>query len=379
MTEINKYKYFAFISYSTKDTKWGKRLLRKLENYRMPSTMCKEKGWKRKPIDPVFFAPYEIQPGDLPKELKKRLMVSKNLIVIASPNSAQSDWVGKEISYFHSLGRGNNIHFFIIDGIPHSNDVKTECFHSILKELNLPEILGANINDKFSLFPWINRERAYVQLITKLLDVEFNSVWQRHKRMLIRHAICWLIGIIVVISGFVEVRRISLPVDVKVSLNEISYQNTKLPPLSNAKVILELNGTPSKEITISSLLEDGVFGDIRHSYLGKKAHLIIQCAHYQKVDTTLLLSEKNIVNMRRDEKFFGQISFQLCDSLSRPIKNIPVYIESYKVITDNDGMASIFIPLKEQKPAYHVTSTIPLADDSIPMPCENKDYVILTK
>lgn len=49
-----QYKYFAFISYNSHDTKWGKRLQRKLENYRMPSTLCSERGWKRKPISPVF-------------------------------------------------------------------------------------------------------------------------------------------------------------------------------------------------------------------------------------------------------------------------------------------------------------------------------------
>ena len=32
-------KYFAFISYNQKDTKWGKRLQHKLEAYKMPATL----------------------------------------------------------------------------------------------------------------------------------------------------------------------------------------------------------------------------------------------------------------------------------------------------------------------------------------------------
>ena len=90
------YKYFAFISYNSNDTKWGMRLQRKLEGYGMPSTLCKEKGWERKPIKPIFFAPTDIQPNELRDELKARLEVSKHLIVICSPNSAQSEWVGLE-------------------------------------------------------------------------------------------------------------------------------------------------------------------------------------------------------------------------------------------------------------------------------------------
>ena len=64
-----QFKYVAFISYSSKDTEWGKRVQHKLEHYRMPSTMCREHGWNRKPINPVFFAPTDIQPGGLTEEL----------------------------------------------------------------------------------------------------------------------------------------------------------------------------------------------------------------------------------------------------------------------------------------------------------------------
>ena len=73
MNNEQQFKYFAFISYNSKDTEWGKRIQRKLENYRMPATMCTERGWARKPIKPIFFAPTDIQPGGLDDELKERL------------------------------------------------------------------------------------------------------------------------------------------------------------------------------------------------------------------------------------------------------------------------------------------------------------------
>lgn len=38
-----QYKYFAFISYNSHDTSWGKKLQRKLEGYRMPATLCSYK------------------------------------------------------------------------------------------------------------------------------------------------------------------------------------------------------------------------------------------------------------------------------------------------------------------------------------------------
>ena len=155
-----QYKYFAFISYNSHDTAWGKKLQHKLEGYRMPATLCSEHGWERKPIKPVFFAPTDIQPGDLTAELQERLRASRNLIVICSPHSAKSEWVGKEIAFFHSLGRTENIHFFIVDGVPHSGNPDTECFNPVVDTLGLPEILGANIHEKIYRWPWLNRERA---------------------------------------------------------------------------------------------------------------------------------------------------------------------------------------------------------------------------
>ena len=147
------FKYFAFISYNSKDTKWGKKLQKKLEHYRMPATLRHEHGWKRKPMEPIFFAPTDIQPGGLTEELQERLRSSRHLIVICSPNSAQSEWVGKEIEYFYSLGRAQNIHFFIVGGIPNSGDIETECFHPIINNLGMPEILGANIHEKVYRWP----------------------------------------------------------------------------------------------------------------------------------------------------------------------------------------------------------------------------------
>lgn len=49
-----EYKYFAFISYNSLDYKWGKRIQKKLERYRMPATLCSKHGWKKNPMRPVF-------------------------------------------------------------------------------------------------------------------------------------------------------------------------------------------------------------------------------------------------------------------------------------------------------------------------------------
>lgn len=218
---MEQYKYFAFISYSSKDTKWGKRVHSKLEGYRLPATLCSKHQLERKPIRPIFFAPYDIQPGGLSGELQERLKSSRNLIVICSPNSAKSQWVGKEIEYFHSLGRTNNIHFFIVDGHAHSGNEETECINPVIDTLGIPEILGANIHEKVSRWPWINKERAYVQLITKLLGVEFDSIWKRHKRILIEKCILFFAMLFILLSSIIVIQKRLLSTQVNNAITQI--------------------------------------------------------------------------------------------------------------------------------------------------------------
>lgn len=255
------YRYFAFISYNSKDTEWGKKVLRKLEKFRLPSTLCNERDLERRPIRPIFFAPTDIQPGPLSEELQERLKASRNLIVICSPNSAKSEWVGREIEFFHNIGRTKNIHFFIIDGIPNSSNPETECFNPIIKRLGLPEILGANIHEKTFKWPWLNKERAYAQLISKLLQVEFDTIWQRHKRLMLQKCAAWCTSIIFVLALLITVWSKGQPIDLVIRLNEISARNSNLPPLKDAVVTLSLDNE-TKSDTISSISSTGIFSNI---------------------------------------------------------------------------------------------------------------------
>ena len=376
MTE--QYKYFAFISYSSKDIKWGKKLHKKLENYRLPATICRKKSWKRKPIDPVFFAPYEIQPGDLPEELKKRLRQSRNLIVICSPNSAQSDWVAKEIAYFNSLNRPNSIFFFIIDGIPHSKEKEYECLNPIVDKLGMPEILGVNINEKVYRWPWLNKERAFVQLVTKLLGIEFDTIWQRHKRMLVQRAISGFILVVLFVCAIVVVHHTSTPVDIIVSLKEESNYNSNLPQLKDAHITLFLKDSTSREIIIPNVNEKGIFKNIPYENLNNKVRVKVTCLHYNNIDGWIKLSSNIELVISRDENFYGDIHFELWDSKTNsPVRNFPVNIEGYNNTTNEYGQISFFIPLNKQKKVYYPIATNFIFLDSIVMPIHKEHIHII--
>lgn len=373
--ELQEFKYFAFISYNSKDTEWGKRLQRKLEHYRMPATLCNEHGWERTPIKPVFFAPTDIQPGGLTKELQQRLIASRNLIVICSPNSAQSEWVGKEIEFFHHLGRTKQIHFFIVDGVPHSGDPQTECFNPIVETLGLPEILGANIHEHIYRWPWLNKERAYVQLISKMLGVEFDAIWQRHKRLLIQKIMIWSIVALLVLAAFIGLWVTNQPVDVKMQLKEVSTHNENLPPLKDAAITMTLENEVKTD-TIRSLDASTIFSNIPHHFLNKEVRICVESQYFLPVDTVILLSKDNSIEISRDPNVFGNIHFQLWSpDEEQTSPNTEVIIDGHPVMSDSEGKVSLFIPLSQQKTTYPISSSITLVDTLVILPSGPDDVI----
>jgi hypothetical protein len=58
--------------------------------------------------------------ANLGEQITEALGQSASLIVICSPNSAQSTWVNQEILAYKKLGRENRILAMIVDGEPNA-------------------------------------------------------------------------------------------------------------------------------------------------------------------------------------------------------------------------------------------------------------------
>lgn len=169
-------RYLAFISYQRQDEAWAKRLHHNLEHYRIPTTVRKNRKNLPKEIRPIFRDTLELSSGVLAREIATALAQSKHLIVICSPQAAQSHWVDKEIQTFIEQGHEEKIIPFIIDGTPNSSNNETECFPPALRSLrNDKELLGININE-------FGREAATVKVVARMFDLNFDTLWQRFKR-----------------------------------------------------------------------------------------------------------------------------------------------------------------------------------------------------
>jgi WD40 repeat protein len=133
------FRYAAFISYSSRDGVFARKLHRALEGYRIPAALGTFRLTDAKNatnrLYPIFRDREELPSGDLGAAIEKALRDSSMLIVVCSPHAARSEWVDKEIRFFEGLGRGR-IFAIIADGEPHASEAGNpalECFPPALR------------------------------------------------------------------------------------------------------------------------------------------------------------------------------------------------------------------------------------------------------
>ncbi len=226
--QSNRYEYFAFISYKREDEKWARWLQRKLEYYKLPTSVRRNNPELPDKIRPVFKDTTDLEPGVLAQKIQDALDSSKFLIVICSPRSANSVWVSKEVKSFISSGRENQIIPFIIGGTPNASDPKDECFPEGLRELaGEKELLGANINE-------MGRDAAAIKVVARMFNLRFDTLWQRYEKDKRRNR--WLIGAVasllilvsLAVAGFIANQNIRLEqANDAIRIQRDSIQTTK--------------------------------------------------------------------------------------------------------------------------------------------------------
>jgi uncharacterized membrane protein len=237
--------------------------------------------------------------------------------------------------------------------------------------------LGANINEKIYRWPWLNRERAYVQLISKLLGVEFDSIWQRHKRRLIGKTLAWVFGILAVIAIIFGVWKANQPIDATLTLNEASIHNDNLPQMQNAIVTMELENE-TKTDTLASFDSPLVFNNIPHRFLGKPVHLTVSCKDFLSLDTTLTLTPTMTLGLRRDPSVYGDVRFRLWNpNEETTAPNTKISIAGIETTSDEEGYVTLSIPLELQQCYYIVEASLSLGNDTLHMPCGGYEMIEL--
>ena len=343
---------FAFISYNHKDVKWAKWLRRKLEWYRLPSEIHNEFEDSRY-IRPVFRDRDELDSGVLGEELRQRLENSKFLIVICSPNSAQSEWVSDEVRAFIEMGRLEYIIPFIIDGFPQTyvdaaaceQPLMGECFPKSLRLWNTTHVkdslLGISVTDDGET----NKQKSFIRIVSRLLGVSFDTLWQRHKRemrklisvmctvSLVMLAICYWFMIPVKLSVLIKDEKSSLPGMeygvLKVDGNEYS--------ITHPDTTVEVENLPGYYRTKGI---DVTFHANRY-YKDTRLRIIVPPG----------LSSKKTLYLQRDSTFAtfaGQVFCETYNGELALIADAKVEIAGKSTITDSNGRFCVTFPVSEQ-------------------------------
>lgn len=190
-SELNGFRYRAFISYSHRDEAFSGRLHRRLESYRPPRNAFADRdpgsGAKDR-IRPVFRDQEELASSDsLSNVIETALDESEVLIVLCSPAAARSRWVNEEIAYFRRNHPERKVFPIVVDGDPGANpretpDTAAFPLAMLLADVDDPdgplsEPLAADARKEADGFTI-----AFLKLVAAILDVPFDRLRQRDLR-----------------------------------------------------------------------------------------------------------------------------------------------------------------------------------------------------
>lgn len=355
MSEVKR--NFAFISYNHRDVGWAKWLRRRLEWYRLPSEIHNEFENSRY-IRPVFRDRDELNTGVLNDELRARLEASKYLIVVCSPNSAQSVWVSDEVEAFIEMGRLEYIIPFIVDGTPYSYDSREaaltgqqgECMPASLRVWNSvnPDktLLGIAVADDGGR----DRDKAFIRLVSRMLGVEFDTLWNRRKReiRLVATASALLCMVVLTVTYW-----FAFPVRLKV---RIADEHSGLPPMERG--CLHVNGHTYEVTSADTVVEvDALPGynrlrDIRISFVADRYYE----AEERLLRVTAGIGQEYGIYLRRDDTF-ALFAGRVIDQEGSPVRDVVLCIGGHEVTSDDEGRFMLRLPLSEQSVTKSVTVT----------------------
>ena len=190
--KAESYRYWAFISYSHKDSAWAARIHRRLETWRVPKNLVgrvTSAGAIPRKLFPIFRDRDELSGGEnLDDVLKAALKQSRYLIVLCSPAAAGSRYVEDEVRFFKALGRDARIIYVILGGDPSVEDPgqADACFPLVARQRVDAEgkLLPGRVEPMAAdLRPGKDGVRdGLLKVRARLLDVPFDELKQREGR-----------------------------------------------------------------------------------------------------------------------------------------------------------------------------------------------------
>ena len=200
MEEIRK--YCAFISYRHKelDKNIAKQIHSKIERYTVPKEM-REK-WGSKKLGKVFRDEEELPvSSNLSESICLALDNTDYLIVICTPDTPESLWVEREITYFLEHHDRDHVVAVLAKGTPETSFPKplTSITDENGNEIGTIEPLAANLTGVDHEHSTSRLKKEVVRLYAAIMGCPFDSLWQREKRQRL-HRMLALVSILAAVA-----------------------------------------------------------------------------------------------------------------------------------------------------------------------------------
>lgn len=336
---------FAFISYNHRDMKHAKWLQKKLESYKLPTEIHNEFDDSRY-IRPVFRDQTDLNTGVLGNVLRDQLEASHFLVVICSPNSAHSEWVSKEVQAFIEWGRIDRIIPLIVEGQPNCYNPDMECFPEYLrnytKEHPEHELLGIS-------FAEIGKEKAFIRVVSKMLDVSFDTLWKRHERERRRRIAIACISTPIIIAALYW---FVMPCSINLTLKDANHQ---LPISKNKEGhvgIVSVNGT---DYRVNSLDTTLIISALPGYFRCQNVPVSFKAIYYDSLQVDVPMgvgiSADYLLQLQRDDSFQHFAGKVIDAADGNGVEGAEVSIDNgkYKSTTNADGHFDIDIPISDQR------------------------------
>ena len=184
--EQSSFVYDAFISYSRRDSDSAEEIERELERFRLPRAVRHRLG--RRHLN-VFRDVTDITGNRLDRVLDENLTRSHKLVVLCSPNSRGSEYVGREIEQFAVLRYPDGIVPVLIAGEPNDRDEQAanwafpDALGKVLDGTPLATDLRPPAAPVVTRTPHrLTASREWIRLVSNLVDLAPDDLTQRLAR-----------------------------------------------------------------------------------------------------------------------------------------------------------------------------------------------------
>lgn len=304
----------------------------------------------------VFRYRADLNTVSLNEGLAKELDDARWLIVICSPNSAKSVWVGKEICHFLNTGRRDHILPFIVEGTSYSGD-ENECLNPVLKNA-FPEgdILGVNIDDYGDDLRVYRKRKALVRTVSMLIEVPgaYGYMWNRYRMRFWEGVALKATGTATIVVLLLWAWHYNAEFDTRIRLNDTTPANPSLPAPDSLKVMLMLDNE-EKTLVLTETNGTGAYKNLPGRFARQEAQLYFEAEGYESVDTVVTLQRNGEVclNIHRDSTY-GVLAGTIIDENGQPVEGATVEAEGVTCISQEDGSFKLSIPIEKQKTCPHV-------------------------